>query len=444
MSAEKKVRRQPPPASRSLDSAPIWWVIAAFAILIPLFYAPAGSDGFRLPKELLLRAEAILIVAVCATIALTRGVRTLTAMLPPKRTSLLVGTIAVWSMLACTLSTNRPLSVLAVEYTIAAIIVFLGTYAAVRERALQPVVIVATVGAIPNAILAFTQATSIWNPFHFDATLPVHVRTSALMGNANDVGGYLMLITLMSGVAALASHNRWWWSVTAILLVGLFASQSLTAMISAGAGFTALACLLPKRKKILGFAAIIVVVALAISTAGPMRQRLNYLRTAWRNRDYSELTSERIFPAVTAWAMFTDHPLTGIGPGTFKFHYLDYRRAFNERHPWAYLTSLENFGQVHSDHLQILSEEGLPGYVLFIAALLAIGSASLKHGGDDHRDDDLADPRPRFVRLGALPLALSFGILTLAAFPLETAAATQVALHFAAAVLAWNNSGEGA
>ena len=442
MSSERGLRIQRQPEKPSNISTVVWWVVGLFAILIPLFCQPSGYNAFRLPKEVLLRAEAILIVASFATVCLRDGLRSFVEVLPPRPVWLLLIAIALWSVIALAFSTNRPLSLIALGYTAAAIIVFLGSFAAFRLRRLQPVMSVVLIGAVPNAILAVSQATSLWNPFRFDATLSAHLRTSALIGNANDVGAYLMPLVLMTCVAAIATRRWWWWVVAAILMAGLVASQSLTAMIALGGGIAALILMLPGRNRSLRLAVMILLVGLAVAVIPPLRVRAGNLRRAWVSSDYSALTSQRIFPIVTAWSMFADRPLTGLGPGTFKFHYLGYRKIVDQRHPSWYLTNVENFGEVHSDHLQILSEEGLPGYVLFLASLLAIGSLSLKQV--DAQQGGAVDPRGTFVRLGALPFAASFAILTESGFPLEVAAATQVALHVAAALLGWSGLHEAA
>lgn len=416
----------------------MWWLVAGFTVLLPLFCTPGGYDVFRLPKELLLRGEAISIIAVFATIVLFRGFSAVTPLLPSKRVLLLAAVIASWSLVAFALSTNRPVSGLAFEYVVTALIVFFGSYAACRGREAGSVVLVAVIPAIVNAVLAFLQATSLWNPFRFDPSLPSPSRTSALIGNANDVGAYLMPVVLMTFVLAAVAWSRWWWLVSGILLVGLVASHSLTAMVSLSVGAITLLFLLPGSKKMLKFGALVVILALSVAIVPPLRARAAHLRQAWAKRNYDELTSHRIYPITVAWAMFTDHPLTGEGPGTFKFHYLDYRRALNERHPLWYLAEVENFGEAHSDHLQILAEEGLPGYLLFLIALFSLGTGSISRGQLPDAVAESEDARLKFARLGALPLAFAFGVLTLAGFPLEIAAATQVTIYFAAAILAWS------
>ena len=98
-----------------------------------------------------------------------------------------------------------------------------------------------------------------------------------------------------------------------------------------------------------------------------------------------------------------------------------------------------NFGEVHNDHLQVASETGLPGYALFLAALVLVASATWRpRTVPAEKEDDRS--RATFVRLLALPLAVSMFILALAQFPLELVAPTHAYLWAAAAIVAWRES----
>jgi len=129
-----------------------------------------------------------------------------------------------------------------------------------------------------------------------------------------------------------------------------------------------------------------------------------------------------------------DHPLTGVGPGGFAFQYFDYKLRIQEQHPSLFGphgATPENFGEVHNDHLQVAAEIGLPGYVLFAAALLFLAAPAW-------RTAQVQSPRNELVRVLALPLAVSFAVLAIAQFPLELVAATHAYLWAASAVVAWS------
>jgi O-antigen ligase len=101
------------------------------------------------------------------------------------------------------------------------------------------------------------------------------------------------------------------------------------------------------------------------------------------------------------------------------------------KHP-EFMSSEENFHDVHNDHLQILATTGVPGYLLFLAALWQLARVSF----DAHAD---GDTRTRFARRFAFPAAAAFVVLTLAQFPLELSAPTLQALFFAALTVAWRS-----
>lgn len=423
------------PFSRQL----LWWVVAASAIAVPLFYSPAGHDGFRLPKELLLRASAIAILAALATMAILDGPRALLARLPRGKVAWVAGGIAAWTLITTAFSTNRLVSWPAVIYTATLLAFFVGAYVAIGDRGAKPLLVVALCGAIPNALLAILQRTAIWNPFHLDpgnALLTAHLRTTALLGNANDVGSYLLPVAVATAIWALVTRRAGWWAAAGVVVAGLMASEALSAIGGFFAGCIAVMLLIPRRGKTLRWTAIalLVIAAAGIVTVG--RQRFATIGVAIHEADYPTLTSQRIFPIAIAWDMFTQRPLTGQGPGTFKYHYLEYRMRFNERHPQWIFAGNENYAQAHCDHLQLLAEEGILGYALFAAALWLIARCARKGPQEETRGG--------FARVAALPLATSFAVLALGAFPLELAAPSQTMLYFAAAILRWSDDDEGA
>jgi amino acid transporter len=105
---------------------------------------------------------------------------------------------------------------------------------------------------------------------------------------------------------------------------------------------------------------------------------------------------------------------------------MPYKVQLNRDHI-EFLPFGENFGEAHNDHLQTLAVAGLPGYALFIVALVVLGRRSLR------RDHD--EPRT-FASVAALPVVVAFAVVALAQFPLSLAAPMSVALHYAALIVA--------
>jgi O-antigen ligase len=83
--------------------------------------------------------------------------------------------------------------------------------------------------------------------------------------------------------------------------------------------------------------------------------------------------AERKLYALTAWAMFLDHPLLGVGAGNYTVHFDRYADAvgFSAR-------DYEQPGEVHYPHnlyLEIAAETGLVGLALFAGAIVAAFAA---------------------------------------------------------------------
>ena len=129
--------------------------------------------------------------------------------------------------------------------------------------------------------------------------------------------------------------------------------------------------------------------------------------------------------------MFTDHPLTGVGPGAFAWHYYDYKIRAEQRVPSLRLAYHRgsNAGEAHNDHLQVLAEGGVLGYAAFAAVMIALGSLSFR-----------APKTATFARRLALPLAIYWVVLSLAQFPLETTVVRSLLVHLAALCVAWRES----
>lgn len=95
---------------------------------------------------------------------------------------------------------------------------------------------------------------------------------------------------------------------------------------------------------------------------------------------------ERKLYALTAWRMFLDHPLLGVGAGNYTVHFDRYADevGFASR-------DYETPGEVHYPHnlyLEIAAETGLVGLAVFVAAVVAAvvslrrARAALRHRGD--------------------------------------------------------------
>jgi tetratricopeptide (TPR) repeat protein len=259
------------------------------------------------------------------------------------------------------------------------------------------------------------------------------LRYTALQGNPDDVGGLVVVPALVAVALVLTDRARraLWVPVAALLLLAL-ATGRLTALIACGAALLTMAFLRSKRGAIIGTAVLVVAAIGLVGGYRPMRERATGIVAALRTHNYAEATSGRVTPFIAAATMAKDHPLFGIGPGCFRWHYFDYKLAAERAHPsLAKAWSADyNFAETHNEHLQTLAETGIAGYAIFAAALIVLGTSSRRKQEEESERDAL-------VRTLALPLAVGIGILCLAHFPLHLAASTVVIIYVAALCVAW-------
>jgi O-antigen ligase len=424
----------PPPTSISTEqtswpSHARWWIVAAFAIVVPLFISLQGDDTFRLPKELLIRAEAILLAALILA-SFIRGDNPLRAILRDRLTSIAVASVIVAGILATLFSTNRAISIAALGYALSLVIVFGAMYETAADRSLSSVIAIGVGPAVLNAFLAIGQRVHWWSIFTFPAAIPPRERATALIGNPNEVGACLAVCAVAMIAFAIVSRNLIGFALAALLLIGVVVADALTALIAIIVTGVVIAWMLPRRAAAITTAALGALALAGFLFLPPLRTRVQTLVNAVRTQDYDRLTSHRAIAFVSAWQMFRDHPLAGAGPGTFKFHYLPYRLRIEMEHPNYYLKFVQNMGEVHNDHLQVLAEEGALGFGSLLLCVFVLGSRSFAM-----RKAAATDIRARFVYFAAFPLVVCWALLALGAFPLELPAVMTPLLFFAAYIL---------
>lgn len=407
----------------------IWWSLQATLVVVPLVYA-AGHDVYRLPKQLVFEALALIVFAACAVVSIVDPQRGILQRLRDHRDAVILTLAAIgWTAIGACVSTHRLLSGDTLFWVVCCSAFFLATLALAERRPLWSTVAVLAV-AVVNTLVALLQRLQVWTPFTFQEGLTVRARITAYLGNPDDVGVYLLLPTIAAAVLAVVTSGRariLCGAVALLLMGGLVVTETLTALIAFAVALVVLIFRL-SRRAVFGVAlGAVVLVALLFVLRLPVTARLQTIAAQVLAGEFHAASSERLEGFHTAWAMFADHPLFGVGPGCFAYWYLPYDIRLGVDHP-EYLVSGQNFHDVHNDHLQLLATTGIAGYAIFLAALIRFGAFARGAA---------ADARARFARLFALPAALAVGLATLGSFPLELAASTQVFLYFAALTAAW-------
>jgi O-antigen ligase len=403
-------------------------VLAAGALLIPLVVS-RGIDPFRLPKELIFRAEAIVLLAIAVFWATGRR----TWRVGRGAELAVTGTIVGWTLVTVAFSTNRPLSVDSLITVVAAAVIFLATCVAARTTSFLALDVL-MVACCLNALIVILQEAKIWSPIALD--IQGHYASVGLLGNANDVGTFLLAPTVAAVVVIVTATGlrRWIYvAVAALLGGGIIASGTRTALAALFAALAVLALVHSRRTALVAVAALAILMIPVSFRTTVIGQGVRELAQAAAQRDYERLLSERLLPFLSAIDMTRDHPLLGVGPGCFKYHYMAYRLALPGHYPAAWMHGWPmNWGEVHNDHLQVASEMGLPGYALFLAAI-GVGA-----GIGRRRRPPAAEPRAAFARALRWPLATTVFVICLAQFPLELAAPRLMLLSLGALCIAWD------
>ena len=405
-------------------------VVAIGVVVLPLTVVPGGADAYRLPKELLFRGEAIVLLAL-----LVLRLRVSSVPLARWRPEfILAAAIVVWTIVVTATSTNRALSIDSLLAVTAAAVIFIATCVALEDRSLEAVDVL-MIACCVNAAITVLQELAIWNPV---PATEGHYGTVGLMGNANDVGTFLVVPAVAAVVMAVTSigKRRWIYLGMAVLLAsGLIASATRTALVAFVGALLVLAIVegTRTRRAAIMIGVVLLVVGLAVSSpATTIGRGVRELGQAAAERDYQRLFSERLLPFLAAVEMTRDHPLLGVGPGCFRYHFMPYRVALATKYPAAWTRGFPmNWGTVHNDHLQVAAEAGVIGLLLFLVSLGVLAKRSA--AGE-------RTPRVVFARTLRWPLVTAIFVVCLAQFPLELAAPRLLFLTLGAMCVTWDRT----
>lgn len=398
-------------------------VAFAAVLAMPFLVVYKSIDPFRQPKLLLLHAAGIALIGVMTAASILGASDLIRRRMP----DLVVIAIVAWSIVSALFAVHRRTALFAVITVASAAALFIAVRFVAARYQIYAVLPLVVAGAV-NAVLAILQELRIWNEL-----VPVEDRvtpagTTALIGNPNDVGSFLVPCLIATAAWLFAARS---WAVrfalcVAALLIGsgILASRTRGAILGAAAGMAAMIIVRWRRAAVPRVAALAVIAALAVATYQPMLNRAFSM-------EIEKLASGRIVAFAAAWKMFTESPVFGVGPGCFAYAYFDYAtKVYPSMIEYAVAGRQFIFAETHNDHLQVLAETGLIGYVLFLAALITLGSISVK---------PIEGPeRTRFSRLSAAPLATALFALAVFQFPLYLAAPVTAFVFVAALAAGWS------
>lgn len=412
-------------------------LVAATVVITAFAVSPGAFDIFRTPKTVAFQLLALAILGIGGAAMLLS--ENTASTFRTNRTALLILLAAVaWTAIASTISIKPNVS-LPKTFSVFCYAVFFvaAVWASWKRGALALAIVLAP--AVWNAITALMQSFGKWTMESVSQELGQRLRTTAFIGTANEVGGYLVL-PLIAAIAAAAAwpRLRWLFGAAALMIgVGVVAAQSVTSIAAAGCGVAAMV-LLPGARKLRWKAAIgLLLFVGAVALHPGSRERVKLMLSFAAGGQLSEMTSFRLPAYGVAVAMFRDRPLVGVGPGVFRALYLPYKLNLDAAHPQWIRSGNQNFGQAHNDHLQLLAETGIPGYLLFLAGIVFL--ARLTFVACEN-----TTPQMRFATAFALPAAIAFFVLALAHFPMQLTAHMVPATYLAALCVAWKGLDESA
>jgi O-antigen ligase len=401
-------------------------IVGATVVLVPVWVSYYGYDPMRLPKLLLFHAAGITLIGVMGAAALMPGI-SLPRLSLRREEVALVAAVLLLTVTTTLFSTNRLLSLEALLTAICAVAFFLSATLVLRRQSLRVTIVLLGIPSAINAVVVVLQALRIWNPFASAVGGRPQYLAMGLQGNPNMAGTFLVApaVALLAFSTVVRGLERAVSAAAFVLVaVGVVLTGTLTAELALATGCLAVALLVGGRPMVR--ATLLIILAACILLA---------LFLAWRSRvtrispgsdslaKIDRILSGRVMAFTTAVEMIRDRPLAGVGPGCFEWQYMRYNERARKRYPSLHHSVVRgvNFGEAHNELLQYGAETGLPGMILFVAALVLVARRR--------------NAPSRFVRRFAIPFTASLFVVSLAQFPFRLAAPTIMNLYLAALCL---------
>jgi len=274
------------------------------------------------------------------------------------------------------------------------------------RRAWRAVAIALAIVAGVMSLLLIDQAAGLvgllsWLPI---AATTDRLRLTATLGNPGDVAGFLVLPCLVAcdGAARAAGGRRMAWSAAVVaMLVAIALTQTLVAVVAVAVGVSAWGWLMFPRARSLALAtgalATLVLVLAVPGFTARVVEKVDQFRSGNVN---AVLTGRLDGWRAAAW-MAAQRPLQGVGHGAFRAEYAGAKLALLDRGV-SFLDEQDHvmLATPHNEPLSIAAEQGLPGVVALLWAVVLLVRSAWGSGPDDR-------PRTIAALCALVPLSLA-------------------------------------
>lgn len=432
MSRGKTLRRTAAGASALAAAAerlprPVWWLLWSVVLVPPFVFLPTADEVFRLPK--LMVAETL---GLASLLGLAWAGRLRHLVDWRRRPPALLAVLPLTAISSASLLwTDHPAITargLADLWIGAACLV--GWSVGLRRREARALLAGLAGPAALVALLAALQWHDVWRPLGIvEARQGLRTQVTSLAGNPADLAGFLLLpglflqarVILEPG-AAERRRARWWLAAAALALVlyGLFITQTLAALAAFAAASAVLWALsLPRRHVLVAFAAAALGGTLLVATMPALRHRLSEKAGLLAAGNFNAVLSNRFDGWRAAGWMMARSPLLGVGFASYSSHFAAAKLDLLERGERFGPAHLHHFGNAHNDVLEVGAELGLLGLAALGSGLVVLARTAVA--------------LPRADRPLAAAGLVGFSVLALAQFPFELA----ITAYPAVLLLSW-------
>ncbi len=191
------------------------------------------------------------------------------------------------------------------------------------------------------------------------------VQASGVFDHPNVFATYLLVyLCLATGLGLQAERLRdrlFFFGLASLSFGGLLVTFSRSGWVGLMASAGAFVLIYPRFLKA---ALVLLLILVLLVLVLPEKQAEGLTKRTRPEMDDS--MRARVGAYKSAWRMFVDHPLLGVGLGSFNRRFLEYK-APDARFPKNYIRGSAKGMEAHSTYLQLLAETGILGLAAFFA-----------------------------------------------------------------------------